>query len=89
MELPEEAQKILDGPTPEKGSRLVTLIKVAEILAQGGATNHEILVVVEKYGSKWRALPPVSRNRFARYKLLLKVIATVRKRHPSPNEASE
>lgn len=89
MELPEEARKILEGQTPDKGSRVVTLIKVAEILARTGATNHEILVVVEKYGSKWRALPPVSRNRFARYKLLLKIIATARKRHPSPNEASE
>lgn len=88
MELPEEAQRLL-AHRPDKDQRTDRLFAVALVLAKEGWTNHEILVVVEKYGSRWRTLPPVSRNRFARYKKLMQLIAAVRKRYPSHEEASE
>jgi hypothetical protein len=88
VELPEEAAKIV-ASRPERELRSEALYCLALALAKDGWTNHEILVVVEKYGSRWRTLPPVSRNRFARYKKLMQLIAAVRKRYPSHEEASE
>lgn len=88
MELPEEAQRLVAN-RPDREQRSDRLLAIAMALGKEGWTNHEILVVVEKYGSRWRTLPPVSRNRFARYKKLMQLIAAVRKRYPSHEEASE
>ena len=79
--MPEISDEKLWGPapiadTPPKGQRRNAIRDVAFTVAHEGATNHELIMLMEAHADAWGVLP--RSNLFERYTRLLRIVREIR-----------